>query len=278
MNVLLRVGWNWSPSIVIGFSFWTLLYVWSCRANRTPPWQQIAFHLGTLVGLLALVSPLDELGDAYLFSAHMVQHLLLIFVTAPLWLVGVPSWQVDRVIPKGVDELVKRLTDPMSAFIAFVGVLYVWHIPAVYNLAQESETIHIFEHLTFIGAAMVGWWPVAGAATPRFSKPEPPLRMLYLFLLAIPCTGLAAVLTFARAPLYPFYVDAPHIFGLDPLQDQRLGGLLMWLPPHMILLLASGITFFKWFVGADRKAHWDYREMDKHAGDRLRNDMQQLGV
>jgi putative membrane protein len=278
MNALLRVGWTWSPSVVIGFTFWTLLYAWSCRANRTPPGQQIIFHLGTLVGLLALVSPLDELGDAYLFSAHMVQHLLLIFVTAPLWLVGAPGWLVDRIIPKGLDELAKRLTNPMSAFIAFVSVLYVWHIPAVYNLAQESETIHILEHLTFIGAALLGWWPVAGAETSRLSKPEPPLRMLYLFLLAIPCTGLAAVLTFARRPLYPFYVDAPHIFGLDPQQDQRLGGLLMWLPTHMILLLALGITFFKWFAGADRKAHGDYTAMDRHAGDRLRNDMQQLGV
>jgi len=80
------------------------------------------------------------------------------------------------------------------------------------------------------------------------------MRILYLFLLAIPCTALAAILTFAPAPLYPFYVTAPHSFGLDALQDQHLGGLLMWLPTHLVLLVALGITFFKWFTDSSRES------------------------
>jgi len=268
--------WTWYPSIVIGFSLWTLLYVWANRDRHTPLVQQIAFHLGTLAGLLALVSPLDELGDEYLFSAHMVQHLLLMFVTAPLWLAGTPSWLVDGIIPKRLDLLVKRLASLMSAFVTFVSVMWVWHIPAIYEMAQETEAIHIFEHLTFIGGALIGWWPVFGAGTSRISKPEPPMRMLYLFLLAIPCTSVAAVLTFAHTPLYPFYVTAPHIFGLDALQDQRLGGLLMWLPTHMFLLLAIAITFFKWFVDSDRKAGKNFVESD--SGNQLSKDFQELGV
>ena len=80
------------------------------------------------------------------------------------------------------------------------------------------------------------------------------MRMLYLFLLAVPCTALAAILTFAHTPLYPFYVTAPHPFGMDALQDQHLGGLLMWLPTHMFLLLALGITFLKWFAESDRQS------------------------
>lgn len=242
-----------------------------------PLGQQIAFHLGTLVGLMALVSPLDELGDRFLFSAHMVQHLLLMFVTVPLWLVGTPGWLVDRIIPKGLVFLANSLTRPISSFFIFVGVLYVWHIPAVYNLAQESEVIHIFEHLTFIGAALIGWWPVAGAETARFPKPEPPARMLYLFLLAIPCTALAAALTFARTPLYAYYVNAPHIFALDALQDQRLGGLLMWLPTHMVLLLAMGLTFRHWFATADRQPQREQSMVEKHAGGHLTNGIRELG-
>jgi len=255
MNELLSVGWTWYPSVVIGFSIWTILYVVAIqRGKPTPVMQQIAFHLGTLAGLIALVSPLDELGDEYLFSAHMVQHLLLMFITAPLWLIGTPGWMVDRIIPKGLIKSVKWLTGPMSAFAAFVLVLWFWHIPFIYEMAQESEGIHIFEHLTFIGAALIGWWPVAGTETSIIPKPVPPVRMLYLFLLAIPCTALAVILTFAHTPLYAFYVTAPHPFGLDALQDQHLGGLLMWVPTHMFLFLALSITFLKWFTDSERQA------------------------
>jgi len=142
----------------------------------------------------------------------------------------------------------------MSAFVTFVGVLWFWHVPAIYELAQESEAVHIFEHLSFIGAALVGWWPVIGTETSRVKKPAPPIRMLYLFLLAVPCTALAAILTYAKTPLYPFYVTAPHLYGLSALQDQHLGGLLMWLPTHMFLLLTLGITFFKWFFSSGTKS------------------------
>jgi putative membrane protein len=145
----------------------------------------------------------------------------------------------------------KALASPIVTFGIFVGVLWFWHIPLIYEMAQESEPIHVFEHLTFMGAALIGWWPVLGVDSARIVKPEPPVRILYLFLLAIPCTGLAAILTFAKAPLYPFYVEAPHIFGLTALQDQHLGGLLMWLPTHMFILLLLGVTFYRWFAGGE---------------------------
>lgn len=253
MNMLLRVGWSWYPSVLIGFNLWTLGYAWANRDRHTPIPRQIAFHLGTLVGLLALVSPLDELGDQYLFSAHMIQHLLLIFVAPPLWLIGTPAWLVNRVIPEAISVLVKLLVAPVAAFLVFASTLAFWHIPTIYEMAQESEFIHILEHLSFMGAGLIGWWPVAGPQTQQIPKPQAPLRIIYLFLLAIPCTGLAAVLTFAYTPLYPFYMSVPHPFGLDALQDQRLGGLLMWLPTHMVLLLGVGITFFVWFEASKKE-------------------------
>ena len=261
MNDLLRVGWTWYPSVVIGFSTWTLLYVVALKLEKpTPVMKQVAFHLGTLAGLIALVSPLDKLGDEYLFSAHMIQHLLLMFFTAPLWLIGTPGWMIDRIIPKGLIKFIKWFASPMSAFATFVAVMWLWHVPVVYGMAQQSESIHIIEHLMFIGAALIGWWPVAGAGTSIIPKPEPPIRMLYLFLLAIPCTALAVILTFAHTPLYSFYVTAVHPFGLDALQDQHLGGLLMWVPTHMILFLAFGITFLKWFEESDRQAEQNFVE------------------
>jgi putative membrane protein len=254
MSELLKVGWTWHPSVVIGFSIWTLLYEFMVRrGQKLPLFQQVAFHVGTLIGLIALVSPLDELGDEYLFSAHMGQHLLLMFGTAPLWLIGTPGWLVDKIIPKGLTKSVEWLAAPIAAYVAFISVIFFWHIPSIYGMAQENEAIHIIEHLTFIGAGLIGWWPVMGADSSHISKPEPPVRMLYLFLLAVPCTALAAILTFSQKPLYAFYITASHPFSLDALQDQHLGGLLMWMPTHMFLLLALGITFIKWFVDSDRK-------------------------
>ena len=255
MSALLRVGWSWYPSVLIGFAIWTLCYeaaVWRGKPIRL--WQRLAFHTGTLFGLIALVSPLDGLGDEYLFSAHMVQHMLLMFVTAPLWLLGAPGWMVDAVLPNRLIGPVKHVTRPLNAFLLFVSVMWLWHIPAIYELAQENETVHVLEHLMYIGAACLGWWPALGGDAARIDKPAPLLRMLYLFLLGISCTALAAVLTFSPTPLYPFYVSAPHPFGLNALEDQRLGGLLMWLPTHMVLLAAIAAIFRKWFDQDRRSA------------------------
>ena len=248
MSEILKTGWTWYPSVLIGFSIWTLLYHLAVsRRKSTPVYQQVAFHAGTLVGLLALVSPLDEIGDEYLFSAHMIQHLMLIFIVAPLWLLGTPGGMIDMLISPSLRGAASRLLSPTVAFSVFVGVLWFWHLPAAYEFTLESEAVHILEHLIFIGAGLIGWWPVVGAPDAALGKPEAPVRMLYLFLLAIPCTALAALLTFSTHPFYPFYESSQHIFGLSALEDQHLGGLIMWLPTHLILLLMEGVTFANWF-------------------------------
>jgi putative membrane protein len=262
MSALLAVGWSWHPSVLIGFGLWTLAYVFATGplairgrwGKRPAAWQQIAFHTGTLVGLIALVSPLDGLGDEYLFSAHMTQHLLLMFVTPPLWLIGTPGWLVDRMIPRALANLVNSVTRPLPAFLVFATIMTAWHAPGSYALAQGNEAVHIFEHLTYIGGALIGWWPVAGPRSRLAPRPAAPVAMLYLFLLAIPMTALSAVLTFSPYPLYSFYVSAPHVFGLSALEDQRLGGLLMWVPAHMVLFTALGITCLQWLGGNESLA------------------------
>jgi cytochrome c oxidase assembly factor CtaG len=261
MTDILLTGWAWYPSVLIGISLWTgayLILIGPLRRRNTwaetpKPWQQIAFHSGTLMLLLALISPLDELGDEYLFSAHMLQHLLMMFITPPLWLMGSPAWLINLILPKQLVALATWITRPVAAFIIFASVMYIWHVPALYNLAQAHEGVHIFEHLMYIGAGLIGWWPVASQAGSIISKPPAPVAMLYLFLMTIPCTALAAILTFSSQPLYPLYVEAPRIIGLSVLEDQQMGGLLMWLPTHMVLLLALGITFFKWLSGNENR-------------------------
>jgi putative membrane protein len=262
MTNIVLTGWVFYPSVLIGFTWWTITYVLATgqfRIRRNwgkPPTllQQVAFHIGTLVGLIALVSPLDKLGDEYLFSAHMIQHLLLMFVIAPLWLVGTPGWLIDLMIPVRLLKFVGWFMRSGTAFAVFVSVMTIWHVPALYTLALHNDGVHIFEHLTFMGAALIGWWPVLAADNSFASPLSPPARLLYLFLLAIPMTALAAILTFSSTPLYSLYVQAPHIFGLGVMDDQRLGGLLMWLPTHMVLLLIASITFQQWFTEEERQA------------------------
>jgi cytochrome c oxidase assembly factor CtaG len=262
----MQVHWNWAPSVVIGMGLWTAAYLWLAgplarkRGWGTAPsrTRQLAFHFGTLVGVLALTSPLDELGDDYLFSAHMVQHLLLLYVTAPCWLIGMPEWLPEAVLPRGLLALARRVTSPTGAFLSFAGVTLAWHLPALYGLAQDHEGVHIAEHLMYLGAGLIGWWPIAGPAAGLMARPGAPVRMLYLFILALPCSLLGAVLTFAQAPIYKYYVGVPHPFGLSVVEDQRLGGLLMWVPTHMLLLTCLTIIGAGWLNGknAETSAGW----------------------
>ncbi|HEY5981832.1 MAG TPA: cytochrome c oxidase assembly protein [Anaerolineales bacterium] len=254
MNGPVAAGWVFHPSVLIGVGAWTLGYIWLCgplrrryRWGRAPgAMQQVTFHLGSLVALLALISPLDRLGDEYLFSAHMAQHLLFLFAVAPLWLAGMPGWLPGKVLPPTIRNLLKPLTQPIAAALVFTGITLLWHYPAAYGLAQANEWLHILEHLTFIGAGLIGWWPMIGPDTPAIPKPTVPVRLLYAFSIALPCTLLGAIFTFAGQPIYRFYVDAPHPFGLGALEDQRLGGLLMWVPTHMIVLLVAGKIAAQW--------------------------------
>ena len=253
------LSWNLAPSVLIGMGLWTAAYLlitgrWRReRGWGAPPstWRQAAFHLGTLVGLLALVSPLDELGDEYLFSAHMVQHLLLLYVTAPCWLLGTPEWLPSLVVPTRWLSAARRIAGSGGTLIVFAGVLLAWHLPAAYGFAQEHEAAHIVEHLMYMGAGLIGWWPIAGPADSVLGRPSAPARMLYLFAMALPCSFLGAMLTFAQTPLYGYYVAAPHVFGLSVLEDQRLGGLLMWVPTHMLLLVCLTIIGGQWLNGKE---------------------------
>ena len=119
-------------------------------------------------------------------------------------------------------------------------------MPSVYGLAQGQEAVHIIEHLMYLGAGLIGWWPIVGSASGALARPSAPARMLFLFALAFPCSLLGAILTFAQSPLYGYYTRVPRVFDLSVVADQRLGGLLMWVPTHMLLLLCLTIIAGQW--------------------------------
>jgi putative membrane protein len=208
------------------------------------------FMGGLLALVVALNGPLHDLSDYYLFSAHMVQHLVLTLVVPPLLLAGTPAWMADGLLRalarrRPARVIIAALTHPIVAFACYAVALIAWHLPGPYNAALETHGWHVVEHVVLIATATLGWWPVLSPATVA-----PPLpygaQLLYLFVFGIPMTVVAAFVTRAEHVLYPFYAAAPRIFDITPLTDQRLGGVIMWVPAAIIPVLVFSVVFFRW--------------------------------
>ncbi len=201
---------------------------------------------GFLLVVLALNGPLHLLADRYLFSAHMVQHLLLTLVVPPLLLTSLPP-SFMKLFPALATTLLSRLTAPIVASASYNAVLILWHVPLFYGWAMENHAVHIGEHALFLGTALLLWWPVAGPELGH-ARLVPPAQLLYLFLAGVPMIPIAAFMTLADEPLYPFYGDAPRHFGLSPLADQVAGGVIMSVPGSLIYLLAITVVYFRWVM------------------------------
>lgn len=212
-----------------------------------PTRQAVCFSLGVLVIYVALSSPLHELSDNFLFSAHMVQHLLLILLMPPLLLWGTPPWLLRPLLrsPR-LQQGARFITSPLVAFILFSSVFSVWHLPALYDLTLRNHSVHILEHLLFMITALVMWWPVLGRL-PELPRPSYPIQILYLFFLSLPPGFLGAVITFSRDVLYPWYGEVPRLWGISALTDQQIGGLIMKIPGALVFMAALAIVFFTWF-------------------------------
>ncbi len=261
--------WNWEPSIVVGTGVLVGLYLYVIGPLRKRYYptetiktgQTVAFLLGMSIMFLALVSPLDELGDSYLFSAHMVQHLCLTMVGPPLLLIGTPSWLVEPLLRNRAVFLIARFfTYPAIAFFLFNADFWLWHVPPLYNATLENQTIHILEHLTFIIFGVLNWWPIFSPSEklPRLSLGG---QILYIFLGGMPMVALGAGLTFAP-PLYAPYLADPRIWGLSAATDQQLGGLIMWVPVNLAYIVIVSIIFIRWMQRQEAKQVAEEAELD----------------
>ncbi|HEY0673436.1 MAG TPA: cytochrome c oxidase assembly protein [Longimicrobiales bacterium] len=254
-------AWPIHPSTAIGSALilgvyymaigpWRLKYGWSYKVEL---WQPICFTAGVLILFGALNGPIHELSDFYLFSAHMVQHLIMTMITAPLMLVGMPDWLWRPLIRKTVGFGVARvLTAPLVAFGVYNVIFAGWHFPMLYNWALEDHTVHIVQHIMFLVAAMFMWWPVV-EPLPELARLITPLRMVYLFALSIPMSVVSALITLSESVLYPWYSDAQRVFTLSALEDQQLGGLIMWVPGALIFWVAISILFYRWATAENRE-------------------------
>ncbi len=252
----LQIGldqWTIHWSTVIGLAALGALYLW--RAGQARPdaheiapttGQRISFFTGLLVIFVSLNGPLHDLSDYYLFSAHMVQHLLLTLVMPPLLLAATPGWMLRPALRyRAVNAVARRITTVGAAYAIFNVVLAAWHIPALYNTAIAYHPVHITQHLMFMVAAVLMWWPIL-SPLPELPRIAYPALLLYCFVMMIPMTIVAIYITMADHALYPAYAAAPRTWGLSPMEDQLIGGLIMWVPGSLFFLGVMSVVFFKW--------------------------------
>ena len=262
--------WHGHPEVLVGLAIIQgayLLAVGPVRerynlADSSDPRQVATFTLGILVIFVALLSPLHVLSDQYLFSAHMLQHVLLTLVAPPLLIVGTPDWLLRPLMrPDPVFILARIATHPVIAFVLFNITFSLWHLPALYNLSVTNHLVHIGEHLMFMGTAMLMWWPIA-SNMPELPRLTYPLRMIYLFLLSIAQLMVFAPVTFSREPLYQWYVDAPEIWGMSPVVDQQIGAIIMKLGGGAIFITLIIVAFFRWFSREEEKTKAEAAEIE----------------
>lgn len=241
--------------VVLGLALLAGVYAWAWRARRRRGGARSAHHpllfgagLGTLA--VALNGPLHDLSDAYLLSAHMVQHLLITLVAPPLLLAGTPGWMLDpllapRLAGRVAGPVLRVLLRPLPQFAIYAAALVGWHLPAAYQTALEIHAVHGVQHVTMIGAAVLGWWPILSPS--RLAPPLPyAAQLLYLWIFQAPMTVVAAMITSADDLLYPVYAAAPRVSHLSPLADQQLAGIIMWVPASVVPVTLFTVIFFRW--------------------------------
>jgi len=252
-NVNINI-WRFDPSILLGFAALIGAYAYGARRfRRQGLWgQAIAnrhvafFAMGLFLMAIALMTPIDHIGEKYLFSVHMVQHILIAMVAPPLILLGLPRRMMQGVLGfLRVGTPVKFVTHPVIGFIAFNAALIAWHVPALYEAALRDPIVHIVEHLFFMGTGFLAWYPVIDPAQ-QHARFHPLAQIVYLFAFVIPSGVLGAVFAFAPEPIYQTYVQAPRLWGLDVMGDQAIAGGIMWVPGWAIYFTALSIVFAVW--------------------------------
>ena len=253
--------WSWEPTVLLGLAALVAAYVIAWRRGLlsdaddvsawvgTPRTRAWFFGAGVAVGFIALLSPIDTGGDNYLFSLHMVQHLLLMMVAPPLCILGVVGMAPMPGTPGRWRRAWAVIVKPWSATLIFSGVLLVWHVPALYDATLTTEPIHVVEHLSFIAVGLVFWWPIIdpmrGPDRSRWVGTFAKIAMLVAS--GIPPTVLGLIFTVALHPFYDFYARAPRLWGLSPVVDQQFAGVVMFGVGNLIYFAAVVMVFWRVF-------------------------------
>jgi putative membrane protein len=252
------------PSFHVHVDVWVVLgsvvaaYLIAVRRHAVASGQAVdrrhrrMFVGGMAILLLASTWPMHDLAERYLYSMHMVQHMLYTLVAAPLLVAGIPAWLWRAFLrPRPVGAVWRFLTRPLVALLFFNGVLLFTHWPQIVAASVGSELTHFALHSLIVGSALVMWWPIV-SPLPEMPPLTPPGQMIYLFLQSIAPTIPASFLTFGHTVLYPPYDTFPRIWGWSALEDQMIAGLIMKLVGGMILWSVIAAVFFRWSQREER--------------------------
>lgn len=258
-------SWSWEATIVVPLA--VLLAVYTFGALRRSNvyllrWRHTAFYCGFATLFLALDSPIHELGEQ-LFSAHMLQHEVLILVSAPLIAAAHPGatclWAFaprHRIsLGGGIQALehwapMQWLTRPLVAWLLEAAALWLWHIPTLYEATLTSDWVHAAQHLSFFGTAVLFWSALFGVGRSAMGYGT---ATLYVFGTAVHCSALGALLTFSQVLWYPAYAATTARWGLTALEDQQLGGAIMWVPSGIVFIVIGLALVARWLAESDRR-------------------------
>lgn len=281
----LPTAWSAEPLVLlgIGLAAWgyargvRALWARAGRGRGIRRWQAWAYAGGLFALFVALVSPLDALGEA-LFSAHMVQHLVLVLVAAPLLVLGAPLLAFLWALPlRGrrslgrawrrapvVRALGHAVSHPASAWLLHAAALWAWHAPPLYDAAVENDTVHALEHASFLLSALPFWWALVHPG--RWFRHAPGVAVLFVFTFAMQSGILGALLTLSTELWYAAHRGATAAWGLTPLEDQQIAGAIMWVPGSLAYLVATGILFTEWLRAAERRVRRNERYAPERSG------------
>jgi putative membrane protein len=223
-----------------------------------------AFYAGLAALAVALLSPLDPLAHT-LFSGHMIQHLMLISIAAPLLVYGRPGLPLYLVLPdrarrwlggvaanlRGAKRVKTIVLSPVLVVALHAVALWVWHLPSAYQAALGNDALHIAEHLSFLATAILLWILIIGPATERRLGYGP--AVVVVLATSLQSGALGAILTFAGTELYPIHRPGAAAWGLSPLEDQQLAGAIMWIPQGMVYLAAMAVLLWLTFVDVEAR-------------------------
>jgi putative membrane protein len=262
-----RLGWSLEPGVVVPLALSAVLYARGAlelrrrgRGRSLRRWEVASFGAGWLVVALALLSPLHEMSEQ-LFSAHMVQHELLMALAAPLLVLGRPMIVMLWAMPPRSRQVVARaarnstirsvwgaITRPFDAWLIHGLAIWLWHLPALFEATLYSDSIHALQHASFLGSALIFWWSVIHVQR----RAARGMSIVYVFTTAVHTGILGALMTFSRAVWYPAYATGAAKWGLTPIADQQLAGLIMWIPASLVYLAAALAIMGCWLRDSER--------------------------
>ena len=262
--------WDWEPFTIALLLVSAAVYTLGTRnvwrragvARGVRRWQAVCFGAGLLSLGIALLSPVAWLSTV-LFSVHMTQHEILMLVSAPLLVFGHPLlamlWALPRRMRESLGALSQRpaiarpwrgLTGPLTVFVLHAVALWIWHVPRFYEAALRSDALHALEHFSFLVTAALFWWAMIHG---RYGRLGYGVAVVYIFLTAVHSSVLGALMAVAPEVWYPAYARAGAAWGVEPLADQQLAGLLMWIPSGVIFIVFGLGLFAAWLGESDKR-------------------------